>query len=35
MISADDLDIRFNAVHAVRRVSFAVGKGESGRKRQR
>jgi peptide/nickel transport system ATP-binding protein len=29
MISADDLDIRFNAVHAVRRVSFAVGKGES------
>jgi peptide/nickel transport system ATP-binding protein len=29
MISADDLDIRFDAVHAVRRVSFAVGKGES------
>lgn len=29
MIAADDLDIRFTGVHAVKAVSFAVGKGES------
>jgi peptide/nickel transport system ATP-binding protein len=29
MIAADALDIRFTGVHAVKAVSFAVGKGES------
>jgi peptide/nickel transport system ATP-binding protein len=29
VIAADDLDVRFKGVHAVRGVSFAVAKGES------